>query len=484
MKKNRKPRKSYISYLKSSKAAVISLVILLATLAVAGVFAVRLAAFTNTKMTALICIALLLVLDLLFLLHLKFPKISAVVATLLLVAMSVSLVPLQKVTKVSNNITEKKEYQIVQIVALKDSELTPESDLSTSTLGYVNGDDGAYKKSTEILAENGKSVKKSRPFESTEKMYGKLLNEYTPLIVVTPDVRSDLMEIDENYESKVKVLFEKKYEVESAQAKDVDITKEPFVIYLCGTDLSSGGNVNSTGRGDVNILLTVNPKTKQVYMQTIPRDTFVYVACRNGSSKLSYSGWWGGVQSSIDSIERKFGIEINYYAKIDFQGVIDLVDALGGVDVYSHYTYSGEGVSFTEGINHVDGFKALQFARLRKMLPKNELSRGQHQMELIKAIFKKFSENPTYDNAMSLLDAIDDNFVTNIPQNKYYDGVMLVKDLLPQLTTMENHSLDGEFKWHTDEVRTDLYLYYYYPPASEIKKVRDNIQTIKDGGTI
>ena len=219
-------------------------------------------------------------------------------------------------------------------------------------------------------------------------------------------------------------------------------------------------------------------------MQVIPRDTFVYIQARGGSSKLSYSGWWGGVQSSIKSIEDKFGININYYAKINFNGLTDLVDALGGVTVYSHYTYSSGSHSFVEGYNEVDGEDALAFARIRKILPENELSRGQHQMELIKGIFKKFAQNPTYENSMAVIDALSDNFITNIPEEDYYDVFNLVIKLLPELQNMENHSLKGEYQWHYDEIRTSYYQYYYYPEPSEIERVRNSIQAVLDGETI
>ena len=163
--------------------------------------------------------------------------------------------------------------------------------------------------------------------------YNALKNHKVELLVLTNIGKSDLSVIDENYEDYIQVILSKDYPLEKVTSQDVDISKEPFTIYLQGADLSSGDNINSTGRGDVNILLTVNPHTKKVNMQVIPRDLFVYIPCKDASSKLSYSGWWGGIQSSIASIEDQLDIKINYYAKINFNGLMDLVDALGGVEV-------------------------------------------------------------------------------------------------------------------------------------------------------
>lgn len=105
-------------------------------------------------------------------------------------------------------------------------------------------------------------------------------------------------------------------------------------------------------------------------------------------------------------------------------------------------------------------------------------------MELIKGIFKKFAENPTYDNAMSVIDSLSSNFITNIPKEDYYDVFSLVVKLLPELQNMENHSITGEYQWHYDEVRPTYYQYYYYPEESEIERVRNNIQAILDGKII
>ncbi len=434
-------------------------------------------------MIVLLCAipVILLVGALLILCNIKKSKVALVLEVILMLILIVAMVIVGKINSVAGAIGQTKQYEVVQIVTLKDSTIQADDDFNSYVLGYTNSDDGAYEKSSEILVENDKKVKESKPYSDTEKLYNDLLSSKTQFMVLTSNTRSDLSVIDEEYEDKIKVIFEKKYELEDVKAKAVDISKEPFTVYLCGADLSSGQDITSTGRGDVNILLTVNPNTKEVNMQVIPRDTFVYIPCRGGSSKLSYSGWWGGVQSSIDSIEDKFDVEINYYAKINFNGLVKLVDALGGVTVNSHYTYTAGQYNFVKGENFVSGEKALMFARARKMLPENELSRGQHQMELIKGIFRKFAENPTYDNSMAVLDALSENFVTNLPEEDFYEAFELVVKLLPALQNMENHTISGTYKWHYDEVRDGYYQYYFYPNDGEIEKVRNRINAVLEG---
>lgn len=491
---NEQKKLTYKEYLQSSLWAKVSLG-LLAVMAVIAIYIIcKIGKFTGASVLLGGFVALVIIGGVLWLCHRKLPKVATIVTGILVIVLCVLLGPLTDITGAVGGVTQTVEYETVQIVALRDSGITADSAFDSLVMGYVNDDEGAYSRSAEMLVDHNKEVKKSKPYESTEKLYDEFMSGATQLMVLTSQTKSDLSVIDEDFDGKIVVIFEKEFELGTIETKAVDITSEPFTLYLCGTDLSSGSNINSTGRGDVNILLTVNPQTKQVYMQTIPRDTFVYVPCRGGSSKLSYSGWWGGVQSSIESIEDKFDIEINYYAKINFTGLIDLVDALGGVTVYSHYTYSFKGINagtgeygeyyFTKGYNEVNGEQALMFARLRKMLPQNELSRGQHQMELIKGIFKKFAENPTYDNGMAVLNSLSNNFVTNLPQEDYYDAFKLVVELLPQLQEMENNSIKGEYQWHYDEVRDGYYQYYYYPEASEIQRVHDSVNAILAGESI
>lgn len=471
----------YKNYLKSSLLAKITLGLIVLILCLGIYCLLKVWAYLPTYMAFIAVIAFIVLLAILVAIHYSHPKISVVLEVLLIICMVMGTLVITRVDDVVTNIVDTTEYETVDIVALKDSDITADSSFDDMVLAYVQDDEDGYIRSTEILKENNRVVKKEKPYKSTEKAYKALLNEKVDLLVLDNLTKSDLSEIDENYTDKIKVILTKEYVIESAKAKDIDITSEPFTIYLQGADLSSGNNINSTGRGDVNILLTINPNTKQVNLQVIPRDLFVYIACRGGKSKLSYSGWWGGVQSSIQSIEEVFDVDINYYVKINFDGLTELVDALDGVTVYSHYTYEAGGYQFTEGYNEVDGDKALIFARARKMLPLNERSRGFQQMELIKGIFTKFAQEPSYNHAMSVIDSLESNFTTNLPKSKFLDAYQVVIDLLPQLQTMENHSIEGEYKWHYDEIRPSYYQYYFYPAEGEVEAVKERINKVLEG---
>ncbi len=471
----------YISYIREKKLAKVTLALLCAVLLL-GIYCFWNAfLYLPAKIFAAALIGFIAVIIILWITHYKLPKLSVCLEVVMVILLITASMAVNKVNTFTEKVTVTKEVEVVEIVALKDSKITAQQDFDDLILAYSQDDDQAYERSTEILKENGKKVAKEKPYKNMEQAYQALQKGNVDLLVLTNIGKSDLSMIDENYEQKIKVILFKEYEVESAKTKAVDISKDPFTIYFQGTDLSSGNNINSTGRGDVNILLTVNPNTKKVNLQVIPRDLFVYIPCRGGSSKLSYSGWWGGVQSSISSIEDKLNVDINYYVKINFEGLMDLVDALGGVQVYSHYTYSAGEYSFVEGYNEVDGEKALVFARARKMLPLNERSRGYQQMELIKAIFSKFAQEPTFDHAMSVIDSLENNFTTNLPKEDFVKAFELVTELLPQLESMENHSIEGEYLWHYDEVRPTYYQYYFYPAEGELEAVKTRIDNVLNG---
>ena len=158
------------------------------------------------------------------------------------------------------------------------------------------------------------------------------------------------------------------------------ITKEPFVIYLSGVD--TRGELAEKARSDVNILAVVNPQTKQVALINTPRDYYVDLAGTNSKDKLTHAGLYG-VETSMATLGNLYGINVDHYIRINFAGFINIVDALGGVDVYSDQAFTSVGspgyydpTTFAEGWNHLDGKSALAFARERHAFASGDIQRG------------------------------------------------------------------------------------------------------------
>lgn len=458
----------------------ISLILFILAISISVYFIYSIYQFKPMVAMVILTVVILLFI-VMYLISRKTIRITIVIQIILCILLGICSIAVHKLNTITDKIIDTVEYETIQIVAKADSKINQSSDFTALEMVYNKSDITGYENAKELLKEHNIVLKNAMPEDTTKKSYDLLSDGKTDLMVLTSIGRSKLEEDISNLDSKIKVIFEKKIKMKEAKAKHVDITKEPFTLYICGTDLSGIKNVNATGRGDVNILLTINPQTQKVNLQVIPRDLFVYIPVKDASSKLSYSGWWGGIESSIASIENALNIEINYYVKMNFTGLSDLVDSLGGVKVYSHYTYTVGGYPFVEGYNEVDGKQALAFARERKSLPLNERSRGYQQMELIKAIFTKFGEDPSYEHALAVIDSISNNFTTNLPKEDFYDACMLVVDMLPQLKEMEPHSMEGDYVWHMDEVITSDYLYYFEPAKGEIEKAKERINQILNG---
>ena len=168
------------------------------------------------------------------------------------------------------------------------------------------------------------------------------------------------------------------------------ITKEPFVIYLSGVD--NRGELTEKARSDVNILAVVNPATKRVALINTPRDYYVDLAGTSSKDKLTHAGLYG-VETSMATLGNLYGVNVEHYIRINFAGFISIIDAVGGVDVYSDQAFTSVGspgyydpTTFAEGWNHLDGKSALAFARERHAFASGDIQRGINQMKVIDAM--------------------------------------------------------------------------------------------------
>ena len=174
------------------------------------------------------------------------------------------------------------------------------------------------------------------------------------------------------------------------------ITKEPFNVVISGID--EDGKIEVEGRSDVNMVLTVNPKTGQLLMTSVPRDYQINMPGQEGVlDKITHTGIHG-IETTIAAEEDLLGITANYYVKVNFSTVEKFIDAIGGVDVYSEYEFEPvkyKGWTVQEGMNHMDGKQALAFARERKAFDSGDRQRVKNQQAVFEAMFKKATSEKT-----------------------------------------------------------------------------------------
>jgi LCP family protein required for cell wall assembly len=187
--------------------------------------------------------------------------------------------------------------------------------------------------------------------------------------------------------------------------------KNVFTAYLSGID--TYGSPNIISRSDVNILVVVNFNTHRILMVNTPRDYYVVLPGANMRDKLTHAGCYG-IRKSIATLEALYGVGIDYYAKVNFTGFTNVIDALGGVDVYSEYEF----LTYKKGINHMNGKTALRFARERKRLPNSDIARGKNQMAVINAIIKKLVSTDALLHFDELLNSIADCVITNMEYSR------------------------------------------------------------------
>ena len=267
------------------------------------------------------------------------------------------------------------------------------------------------------------------------------------------------------------------------------ITKEPFVIYLSGVD--TRGELTENARSDVNILAAVNPVTKRVALVNTPRDYYVDLAGTSSKDKLTHAGLYG-VETSMETLGNLYGVNVDHYIRINFAGFISIIDALGGVDVYSDQAFTSVGspgyydpTTFVEGWNHLDGKSALAFARERHAFASGDIQRGINQMKVINAMLNKIKSPALLMGFSKIMDAASDCFVTSFSQDQISALVRM------QLSDFAEWDIESYTVTGTSSSSTKCYsakgqkLYVMKPDDSSVSKAREMLASVLGGeGTV
>ena len=394
-----------------------------------------------------------------------------------------------------NTVTEQaaKSKNTVSLIVMAESTKSDVQDINGSKIGVLKNinKEGTKKSLNDISKQNiGYSTKK---FDNVPAMLQALYEGEVDAIILNEAYRSNVSEIENygNFNNETKVIHQTIYYTKEANNPLAvsDITSKPFTILITGND--SFGTLDEVSRSDVNMIVTINPLTSTILMTSIPRDAFVTevcddYACNYGvEDKLTHTGIYGA-DTTKDTLENLLDIDINYIFRVNFSSMIDIVDALGGIDIdvaegmavsrfYSDSTLEG----VHEGQNHLNGKRALAYSRERKAYLDGDVQRARNQQQVLQAMFKKASSPEVITKYSNILKAVGKAFDTNMTTKEITSFIKYQLQASPSWK-FEQYVLKGE---NTLKVSPELgmevsavELYAY-----SIQAASEKIQAVLDG---
>ncbi len=281
----------------------------------------------------------------------------------------------------------------------------------------------------------------------------------------------------EDYSDQVRILYQFGIDTEIEQ-EETNI-EEPFNIYISGIDVS--GPITTNSRSDVNIIMTVNPNTHKILLTTTPRDYYVTLPGVSGDQrdKLTHAGIYG-VDVSMSTLESIYGIDITYYARVNFTSLIEIVDALGGVDVYSEYAFESCGYEFQQGINHMDGEAALAFSRERYTFSDGDNQRGKNQEAVLTAILQKAMSPAILVHASELITSVSDSVETNMTRTE------MARFVSRQLSDGAGWEIESVAATGTGDMQScyssgSQQLYVMWPDETSVEEISSRMQQVLQG---
>ncbi|PDY45579.1 LCP family protein [Bacillus pseudomycoides] len=255
------------------------------------------------------------------------------------------------------------------------------------------------------------------------------------------------------------------------RAEDVEITKEPFSVLIMGIeDYATDGQ---NGRTDSLMFATINPKTKNVSLMSIPRDSRVTIAGKNKKDKINAAHAYGGEKMALETVENFLGVPVDHYVKIDFKGFKGIVDAVGGITVDVPFNFEERSdidyyklIQFKQGQQELNGEEALAYVRMRKQDPNGDYGRAARQRQVLAAVVHKLNSASTVFKIKDLAEVVGKYVKTDIPVS---DGLALYNKLSGfDPSNIQTIKLEGEDKKLND-------IYYFIPNEMSVQNVRNEI---------
>lgn len=414
--KSRRVRKNKTNkFQQSLNVGLLLIYVVLAAFLVFLIFRYQILAVNYLNIILSVALFLVALLSLFLIVKRKAKVFTLIVLLVSVLCSSVALVAVQRFVGLANQFNASSNYSsyTMSVAVLADSEINNVSELSSVTAPTGSDAENIQKLMDDIKTTQNKdlTVEESSSYLAA---YKSLLDGETKAIVLNSVFENLIEQQDPDYSKKIKKIYTKDL-TKKVEAPKV-ATGNSFNVYISGID--TYGPISSVSRSDVNIIMTVNQDTKKILLTTTPRDAYVSIADggNNQKDKLTHAGIYG-VDASIHTLENLYGIDMNYYARLNFTSFLKLIDLLGGVDVYNDQEFTSKhgNYYFPVGNVHLDSEQALGFVRERYSLANGDGDRARNQQKVIAAIIQKLTSTEALKNFDSIVQGLQDSVQTNMP---------------------------------------------------------------------
>lgn len=406
--------------------------------------------------------------------------IGMIVSLMIIIVLSglcVQLIKADDLIKKVGGATYKTDNMIV--VVKKDDKAENIEDAQNYRFGYqmVIDSDNTQKMLNDIKSTVGRDIK-AEEYSTLVDEANALLNGNVDAAVFNEGYIGIIDDSIEGFSDNVKTLYQ--YGIKTEVKTDTTTSvNDSFNIYISGIDVS--GPITTNSRSDVNLIMTVNPKKKKILITTTPRDYYIAIPDVSGDQrdKLTHAGIYG-VDASMKTLEHLYGININYYARINFTSLVKIVDALGGVDVNSDYefkTMHGD-YEIKEGMNHLTGEMALGFVRERYSFEDGDNQRGKNQEKILTAMIQKACTPAILKNARAVVEGVSDSVQTNMTSDE------IAEFINAQIENPTGWEINSQAVGGTGDTQTcfssgNELLYVMWPDEDSVKNAAGQIQKLE-----
>lgn len=411
---------------------------------------------------------------------------SKILSVLLSIALAFGTFYISKADKMVEKVSGG-EYKLDKIVVavLKDDAAENIKDASSYNFGvqYVMGGEDMKQAVAEINKEVGSEIM-TMEYQSVAEQAVALHDGKVQAIVYNEAYTGILEETYEGYLDSVKIIYE--YNIKKAmenKAAEVEVSDNTFSVFLSGIDVY--GPIATNSRSDVNIIATVNTKTHQILLTTTPRDYYVPIPDISGGrrDKLTHAGIYG-VDASIKTLEELYDMDIDFYARVNFTSLVEIVNKLGGVDVNSEFAFttsadSGLVMNVKKGMNRFNGKQALAFCRERHNLAGGDNQRGKNQQAVITGIIKKIISPAILLKANGIINSVSGNVETNMSEKQIQE---LIKTQLDkgEAWNITSVAADGTGDRQSCYSSGSMSLYVTQPNQESVNNIKAMVDAIEN----